>query len=141
MPYTRTPLWAKWTLYGLRFALYLALLASGVGAVWLTPATLSTRLPTFITDLWGALAVAGAVVALYGAATLRYRWEVSALPFIAAAVLIYAATIWDITATTPTRLAQASAITALLFALLIRYVDLLVVSIRERRDHHREQEA
>lgn len=135
MPYTRTPLWAKWTLYGLRFSLYLALLASGAGAVWLTPMTLSNRLPTIITDVWGALAVIGSLVALYGAAALKYRWEVSGLPFVIAAVLIYAATLWDITTTAPTRLAQAAAITALLIALTIRYVDLLLVAIRLRREH------
>lgn len=135
MPYLSHPRWARRSLYMLRALLHLAALTMGVWAVWLTPQTVSARLPAFITDVWGVLAVVGAVACLYGALTRRYRWELTGLPLEVGAVVIYAVTVWDITTEAPTRLAQASAVTALALALLIRYVDLLVIRQRLIREH------
>lgn len=137
MPYVLAPPWARWALYVLRATMYTALLASGVGAWLLTPTTVSDRLPEWIADAWGGLAIVGALGALYGSLTRRYRWEVSALPFLIAATLVYAATIWNIVGDAPTRLAQAAAVTGLVLALTIRYVDLLLVAARMRRAHDR----
>lgn len=139
MPYTTHPPWARWLLYSVRAAGYTMLLVSGVGAVWLTPVTVADRMPVVLTDLWGIVAVGGGAAALFGSLTRRYRWELSGLPFLATAVLIYAATLWHIAADAPTRLAQAAAITALLCLLVIRYVDLYLVSRRMRAEHERER--
>ncbi|MCC2033058.1 hypothetical protein [Microbacterium allomyrinae] len=122
-------------LYGLRAALYLMCLLMGVGAVWLTPTTVSDRLPGFVTDLWGVIAVLGALACLGGALSRLYRWELIGLPLVIGAVVIYAITVWEIAADAPTRTAQASAVTALLFALGIRWIDLLVVRGRLVREN------
>lgn len=135
MPYLEQPPWARRLLHALRVALYTMCLIMGVGAVWLTPQTVSSRLPGFLTDVWGLLAVVGAVGCLCGALIRRYRWEMTCLPLLAGAVVIYAWTIWDITTDAPTRTAQAAAVTSLMLALTIRYVDLLVVRVRLRRQH------
>lgn len=134
MPYPMHPPWARRALYTLRAALYVMCLIMGVGAIWLTPMTVSDRLPDFITDLWGVIAVAGATGALFGAVSRRYRWEMTSLPLIIGAVMIYAITVWDIATDAPTRLAQASAVTALLLSLTVRYIDLLVVRARLRHE-------
>lgn len=138
MPYVLAPRWARILLYWLRAALYGALLVAGVGAVWLTPQTISARLPGALTDIWGAFAVVGALVCLVGAMRRRYRWEMTGLPLVAGAVLIYALTIWDIVPDTLTRLAQAASVTALLLALVIRYVDLELVRRRLLREHQQQ---
>lgn len=135
MPYVMAPPWARRTVYTLRVGTYTALLVCGAGAVWLTPQTVGSRLPPVLSDAWGILAILGALGALYGATSRRYRWEVTSLPLLAGAILIYAVTVWHIVATAPTRLAQAAAITALLLSLAVRYVDLLLVSARDRREH------
>lgn len=135
MPYTRHPTWARWTLYGLRSALYVFALTMGFGAVWLTPTTISERMPPLITDLWGAIAVIGGVLCVYGAFAQRYRWELNGLPLLVGATVIYALTIWDIYTDQSTRLAQASAITALFLAFAIRWVDLIVIRLRLVREH------
>lgn len=135
MPYLEHPRWARRLLHTLRGVLYGMCLVMGIGAVWLTPQTVSSRLPGVLTDVWGLFAVVGALGCLIGALTRRYRWELTSLPLLAGAVLIYAWTIWDIVTDQLTRTAQASAITALLVALAIRYVDLLVVRARLRRQH------
>lgn len=137
MPYLEQPVWARRLLHTLRGFLYGMCLLMGVGAVWLTPQTVSVRLPGLLTDVWGILAVAGAVGCLAGALTRRYRWELTALPLLLGAAGIYAWTVWDIATDAPTRTAQAAAVTSLLLALLIRYVDLLVVRARLRRQHDR----
>ncbi len=138
MPYVMAPPWARRLLHLLRGGMYTMLLLSGLGAWLLTPMTVGDRLPPLLTELWGLLAVVGSVGALYGSLTRRYRWEVTSLPLLCGAVLIYAVTVWHIVAVAPTRLAQAGSITALLLALAIRYVDLLLVSARMRREHDRE---
>lgn len=130
MPYAMHPPWARRTLYVLRALLYLACLVMGAAAVWLTPRTLSARMPGFITDLWGVIAVAGALACLVGALTRRYRFELVGLPLAVGAVIVYAVTVWDIAVDEPTRVVQASAVSALLIALAIRWVDLLVVRAR-----------
>lgn len=135
MPYVEHPTWARRLLYVLRALLYGLCLVMGVGAVWLTPQSVSIRLPGFLTDVWGVLAVVGSVVCLIGALVRRYRWELTALPLLAGAAVIYAWTIWDAVPDTPTRTAQAGAVSSLLLALAIRYVDLLVVRWRLRRQH------
>lgn len=137
MPYLEQPPWARRLLHALRAVLYGMCLVMGVGAVWLTPQTVSSRLPGFLTDAWGLLAVAGAVGCLCGAVARRYRWELTALPLLIGALVIYAWTVWDIASDAPTRTAQAAAVTSLLLALAIRYVDLLVVRARLRRQHDR----
>lgn len=135
MPYTRHPRWARWVLYALRAALYALALSMGVGAVWLTPVTVSERMPGLITDAWGAIALIGAVLCIFGTLTQRYRWELSGLPLLVGATIIYAATVWDIFADQATRLAQASAVSALFVAFAIRWVDLLVIRLRLVREH------
>lgn len=135
MPYLSHPTWARWTLYVLRAAVHAAALVMGVGAVWLTPQTVSERLPGYLTDVWGILAVIGALGCIYGALTRRYRWELTGLPLEIGAVLIYAITVWDITTDAPTRLAQAGAVTALCLALAVRAVDLIVIRNRLTREH------
>ncbi|MBN8881469.1 MAG: hypothetical protein J0H73_04045 [Salana multivorans] len=141
MPYLAHPRWAAVGLYLLRAVLYLALLLMGAGAVWLTPQTIGAQMPAFITDAWGTLAILGALGCLYGSLTRRYRLELVALPLLIGAVIVYAISIWGIVVDAPTRTAQASAITALVIALGIRWVDLLVVRGRLRREHDRHVEA
>lgn len=135
MPYAMHPPWARRILFALRALLYVACLVMGAAAVWLTPKTLSARMPGFITDLWGVIAVAGALACLAGALTRRYRFELVGLPLVVGAVIIYAITVWDIAVDAPTRTAQASAVSALLIALAIRWVDLLVVRARLVAEH------
>jgi len=137
MPYVEQPIWARRLLHMLRALLYGICLVMGIGAVWLTPQSVSIRLPGTLTDIWGMLAVAGAVGCLCGALMRRYRWELTSLPLLIGAVVIFAWTIWDAVADTPTRTAQAAAVTSLLLALAIRYVDLLVVRSRLRQQHDR----
>lgn len=135
MPYPQTPVWARRVLSVLRALLYGMSVVMGVGAVWLTPVTVSERLPAVLTDAWGVLAVGGALGCLTGALTRRYRWELTSLPLLIGATLIYALTVWDIATDAPTRTAQAAAITSLMLAFSIRYVDLLIVRGRLRREH------
>lgn len=135
MPYVEHPTWARRLLHVLRALLYSICVVMGMGAVWLTPQSVSSRLPGALTDVWGLLAVAGAVGCLTGALARRYRWELTTLPLLIGAVVIYAWTSWDAVTDTITRTANAAAVTGLVLALAIRYVDLLVVRSRLRRQH------
>ncbi|MBQ9918008.1 MAG: hypothetical protein IJO71_12525 [Microbacterium sp.] len=135
MPYTRHPRWARWILYVLRAALYALALSMGVGAVWFTPVTVSERMPAMLTDVWGAIALVGGVLCIGGSLAQRYRFELTGLPLLVGATIIYAATIWDIFREQDTRLAQASAVSALFVSWSIRWVDLLVIRWRLVREH------
>lgn len=135
MPYTREPAWARWILYVLRGLLYVFALLMSVGAIWFTPETVSARMPALITDLWGMIALVGGALCLGGSLWARYRFELTGLPLLVGATIIYAVTIWDIYTDQDTRLAQASAVSALFVSFTIRWVDLLLVRWRLVREH------
>lgn len=135
MPYLRHPRWARRILYVLRAILYALALAMGAGAVWWTPVTVSERMPAIVTDAWGLIALAGGALCITGALRTRYRFELTGLPLLVGATVIYAITIWDIYADQDTRLAQASAVSALLVSFTIRWIDLLVVRWRLVKEH------
>lgn len=132
VPYVLTPRWVRRTLAVLASVQYGMCLVMGVGAVWLTPTTITARVDGTVTDIWGVLALAGALPCLIGALRRRYPMELIGLPLLMGAVFVYAVTVWDATLDVPTRLAQAAAITSLFLGFAIRYTYLLGVRARER---------
>lgn len=135
MPYITAPPWARRVSYGVLVGVYTMALVMGAGAVLLTPTTISARMPSWLTDAWGVLAVAGALGCLYGAVTRRYRWEWVWLIALIGATVVYAITVWDIVGDAPTRLAQAGAISTMALSLTLRYVQLWSIRSREVADH------
>ena len=138
VPYLQAPRWAHNALYGLRAGSYSALLVSGIGAVVLTPNIISNQLSTTLTDVWGAFAVLGGLLSLYGTLTERFRFELVGMPLVATAIFMYAFTLWTLTAEVATRLSQAAATTGLFLLILIRVVDLVLVAAKAK--HERRQE-
>lgn len=134
MPYTLAPPWAHRTLYAVRTGAYTSGFVAGLGALVFTPTSISDALSVGVTDTWGVMAMAGAVLALYGSMRERYRWEAAGLPLLGAGMLVYAYTVWSLIPDVPTRLAQAGTISMALLLLLIRMIDLLLVWLRALRD-------
>lgn len=83
----------------------------------------------------------GSVTAIYGVVRKLFRFEFIALPFIITGMSIYGVTILSLLVETPSRLAQASAVTALLVITIIRYVELWVVTLKLSRLHDKRLQA
>lgn len=121
------PLWLHRLLISLRLVFYAFAAVSGFGALFLTPTSLSSTITSYITKAWGGTVLLFALIAIVGVVLEQYRLEFVALPFIVAGVVIYAFTIWFNVPETPSRLAQAGALSALAIVTLIRNIDLLIV--------------
>lgn len=105
-----------WTMF------YSLITAQGLAVLIVPPQTIETPLSGPLTSLWGALLVV-AIVPTIGAARTRYKWEYTGLLPVIAGMAVYALTLWSLVPATPTRTAQALAITALTVGLGRRWLD------------------
>lgn len=141
MPYPTGPKWALRLSKSLRLFYYSLTALAGVAALWFTPNTVSNKVSTLLTVLWGVLLIFGSLVALYGVLRVKFRFELASLPFIITGLMIYTVTIIDLMFDTITRLAQAASLSALLTLTALRLVDLLIVSYKLRKLHDEDEKS
>ena len=149
MPYPSAPSSPKWAVIAimcLRSLSYIFVGLGGAAAVWIQPDSLSYYLPRGISIAWGSLLMAGAGTALVGVAARKFRFELSALPFIVTGLAIYSVVVINLALKVEVRYAQTFALLSLLVlcALLsllvlcaLRLVELLSISEKLRKMHKR----
>ena len=92
-----------------------------IGANFVTPITIESEIGTILSYVWANIAALGALFAALGTILNLYRVEWVAAWFTAAGLALYCGTVWWLfLAGAPTRLTQASYITAFLLFVVLR---------------------
>ena len=140
MPDRLLPLWARTLLRILRMALYSLTALAGLAAIAWPPASITGQVGLHVAQGSGVMCLVASLVCLISQVLHRWMWEWVAVWWVGAAIAAYATTVWILAASTPERVQQASAVTALCLTLLIRGVDLHVFAHHQpRRRGHRSR--
>lgn len=110
--------------------------ASGVGGFFLTPVTVVTELGSIIPKIGSAGLILAGIIGLLAVLFRRWGYEAVAAYFALSGLIAYSTNVWVLTFTgSPSRLQQASLITALIFFLIFRIVSFSAHSAKRRREH------
>lgn len=118
---------------------YSLIFLQGIAVLVIPPQTIEGPLSTPLTFAWGiflTVAVIPAIASING----RFKWEYTTLPLVIAGMGIYVLALWSLVPATPTRAAQALAITALTVGIARRWFDRrrMVKADKQRANRRRD---
>ena len=125
---TEYPHWAEVTVRTLRVLMYSMSVLTGVAAFLFTPASMSMTAYAIVT-----LMLIFGLACLVGTLIGNYVVEWVSLFFLTGGLSLYVVSVWFTAFSAPTRLAGSAVLSMLIFALMIRVIDLTVYWLKNVR--------